>query len=173
LVWDQVIINEVFASKLNADWLVSGSIKVGGGGGKVAAITVVDSEGQTIGSWDENGIALLDPPRPGYPGNPNYKMTLDESGLFIWDTSDALNPLKVVSITPLGIDAASITFGSARGGHNLVLNSSFELGAFSATAVINSTWDTGTEWNAAGSRQGADINITTPAGVGSLAMTAI
>ena len=100
-------------------------------------------------------------------------MTLDESGLFIWDMADIANPYPVVSVTPLGIDASSITFGSARGGHNLVQNSSFELGAFSASATVNSIWDTGTDWNAAGSRQGADINVTTPAAAGSLSMTLI
>jgi hypothetical protein len=58
-----------------------------------------------------------------------------------------------------------------RGGHNLVQNSSFELGAFSATALTNSQWDVAADWNAAGSRQGADINLTT--GASTITMTAI
>jgi hypothetical protein len=36
------------------------------------------------------------------------------------------------AITPDGINATSINFGSAPGGHNLVLNSSFELSDFIA-----------------------------------------
>jgi len=94
------------------------------------------------------------------PDNPSYKLAIAESSLHIYDITDPAQPFAVVAITPLGIDASSITFGSARGGHNLVANSSFELGAFSATNVVSSVWDTSTDWNAAGSRQGADVNIT-------------
>ena len=63
LVWTDAMIQTLFTGKLSADWLTAGSLKVGGGGGKVAAITVVDSRGNIIGQWDGNGIQLLDPPR--------------------------------------------------------------------------------------------------------------
>jgi len=144
------------------------TLTVGGPSG-ASGITVVDVEGQVIGVWDANGIAITDPPHAGYAGNPNYKMTIDEAGLYIWDMSDANAPIPVVSITPAGIDAASIRFGSARGGHNLVQNSSFELGAFSATVVTPNKWDIAADWNA--TRVGSDVNITTNAG--NLTMTTI
>jgi hypothetical protein len=165
LVWTNAMIANLFAGKLSADWLTAGSLHVGAGVGQVVAITVVDSGGNPIGTWDTNGIALLD------PTDPTYKMTLDEDGLFIWDLTNPALPVAVVSITPLGIDASSVTFGKMRGGHNLVQNSSFELGAFSAQATTNNTWDLAADWNAAGSRQGADINLTT--GASTITMTAI
>ena len=62
------------------------------------------------------------------PANPNYKLAIAESSLHIFDITDPAQPFAVVALTPLGIDASSITFGSARGGHNLVPNSSFETG---------------------------------------------
>ncbi len=141
LVWDQAQINNVFAGKVNADWIYTGSLKVGGGANMAKAITVVDAAGQTIGTWDANGITLLDPPRAGHAGNPGYKMTMNETGLRVWDmTVDP--PFALVTIDPLGIDAGSIRFGSARGGHNLVPNSSFELGAFNTVVVTPNVWDT-------------------------------
>jgi hypothetical protein len=51
-------------------------------------------------------------------------------------------------MSPLGIDAASITFGSARGGHNLIQNSSFELGSFSQSVVNYYAWDVRADWDA-------------------------
>jgi len=175
LFWDQAQVNAVMAGKVNADWITAGNLKVGSGG--ASGITVVDAKGQTIGLWNNTGITLLDPPQaagpggvpPAYAGNPNYKMTIDEAGLFIFDISDALNPIAVVSITPTGIDASSITFGSARGGHNLIPNSSYELGAFGQVVVTTYTWDLAADWNA--TRNGADTNITT--GASALTMTTI
>ena len=170
LVWNDAIIGSIFSGKINADWIKAGSLTVGGQvGSMAAAIKVVDSAGQTVGLWDANGITLLDPPRAGYAGNPSYKMTIDEAGLFVWDISDALNPIAVVSITPNGIDAASITFGSARGGHNMIPNSSFELGAFGQTVITPNLWDVAADWNA--TRVGADTNITT--GASNLTMTTV
>jgi hypothetical protein len=118
---------------------------------------VYDALGRLVGKWTPDGIEVLD------PNNPNYKMAIAESSLYIFDITDPLNPFATVSITPLGIDAASVTFGSARGGHNLIPNSSFELGKFSATDTRNQTWDVAADWNAAGSRQGADVNVNTNA----------
>jgi hypothetical protein len=166
LVWDQAIIDSVFAGKLNADWIVTGNLKVGQGSADADAVTVYDAAGNVIGRWTSaNGIEMFDP-----VANPTYKMTLDESGLFIWDTSDALNPFAVVSITPLGIDAASIRFGSARGGHNLVQNSSFELGAFGVTVVTPNKWDLTADFTA--TRNGADTNLTVVGGT-TLQMVAV
>jgi hypothetical protein len=53
----------------------------------------------------------------------------------------------------------------------MVQNSSFEMGAFIQSVPTNSQWDVAADWNAAGSRQGADTNVTT--GASALSMTAI
>jgi hypothetical protein len=185
LAWDQATINAVFAGKINADWIYTGTLLVGQGISDADAIRVVDSAGNTVGRWTsvptnlpagEPGggrIEMFDPPRAadGYAGRPSYKMTLDTRGLIVWDMTNAASPIALATIGPLGIDAASITFGSARGGHNLLQNSSFELGAFGATTTTNSTWDVAADWNAANSRQGSDVNVTT--GAGALTMTTV
>jgi len=175
LVWDSATIAQVFAGKINADWILAGTLLVGQGIGTDAdAIKVVDSRGNTVGRWTSlNGIEMFDPPRSAdsYAGRPSYKMTLDTRGLIVWDMTDPSTPIALATVGPIGIDAASITFGSARGGHNLAQNSSFELGGFAATATTTSTWDVAADWNAAGSRQGADVNLTT--GPNSLVMATV
>ena len=159
LVWDEAILGDVFAGHINADWITTGTLRVGGPG-HAASIEVFDSAGDLTGRWSTEGIEILD------PSNPDYKMVIQESSLVIYDEA-----VPVVSLTPLGIDAASITFGSARGGHNLISNSSFEMGPFVSSVTTDSVWDTNTDWNAAGSRQGADVNVTT--GPTSITMTTV
>jgi hypothetical protein len=169
LVWDTAAYNKAFVGKLNADWLYSGNLRIGLGAADADAIIVYDAEGHEVGRWSSlTGIVLTDPARVGYPGKPNYKMTLDTAGLKVLDTSVTPN-LEMVTVTPLGIDAASIRFGSARGGHNLVQNSSFEMGGFAVAAITPSDWTVLADWNAAGSRQGTDTNIVV--GAGALTMT--
>jgi hypothetical protein len=116
-----------------------------------------------IGRWSTDGIEVFD------PTNPQYKMVIAESELTIWDLSDPGNPDRRVHLTPLGIDAASITFGSARGGHNMILNSSFELGRFALSQVVEHNWDVAADWDA--TRVGSDTNVTT--GSTSLTMTSV
>ena len=163
LVWDSAMIADVFAGELNADWITAGSLRVGGSGGNASAIEVFDSAGEPIGRWDTDGITVLDPTNEG------YSLVITEAGLSIWDRTDPANPIEVVRMTPLGIDAGSITFGSARGGHNLVQNSSFEMGAFGVSAIVNNVWDVTADWNA--TRLGTDTNITV--GASTLTMTAV
>jgi hypothetical protein len=151
LVWDEAIIESIFAGNIDADWITAGTLRVGEGSGRAAAIEVFDSLGNLVGRWSTDGIEVLD------PTNPQYKMLITEASLTIFDLTDPGNPIERVRLTPLGIDAASVTFGSARGGHNLVQNSSFELGAFGASTVISSSWDVIADWNA--TRVIADTNL--------------
>ena len=183
LIWDSAALNTVFAHKVNADWIEAGNLKVGQGSADADAITVYDARGNIVGKWSsvptnvpagEPGggrIEMYDPPRPqdSYAGRPTYKMTLDTRGLIVWDTTTPAAPIALATVGPLGIDAASITFGSARGGHNLVQNSSFELGAFASSQVVHRTWDVAADWNT--SRLGSDTNITTNAST--LTMTTV
>jgi hypothetical protein len=139
----------LFAGHLSADWLTGGSLTVGGQN-HVDAITVINSQGQTMGTWSSDGLRILG-------ANPNFYLVISESGLKIVDATNPTNPVDRVTLSPLGIDAASITFGSARGGHNLIQNSSFELGSFAQTQVAYYAWDVRADWDA--TRVGADVNI--------------
>jgi len=180
--WTPAMFTEIFAGQINADWIRTGTLRAGNAPDlpippPVPAVDVVievyNATGQRTGTWGPNGIRLTAPPNPAVPGsgNPGYMMELTETGLFIWADYGQSSAYKIVSLTPTGIDAASITFGSARGGHNLVQNSSFEIGPFVQVVALTSQWDVAADWNAAGSRQGADINIST--GAGALTMAAI
>jgi len=160
LIWDAAIIEDVFTGMLDADWIVAGTLVVGEGSGTADAIKVVNSEGEELGTWSTDGITVKD------PTNTDYVLRITEASLIIYN-----GDVPVVTLNPLGIDAASITFGSMRGGHNLVQNSSFELGKFGVTVPVPRTWDVAADWNAAGSRQGADINVTT--GASALTMTTV
>jgi hypothetical protein len=68
-------------------------------------------------------------------------MRLDSGGLYL--VTDGVDANARLAITPDGIDAAAVNFGSAHGGHNLVLNPSFELAAWLAqtTALITTDAD--------------------------------
>lgn len=150
LIWTDAMIENLFADKINADWIYTGTLHVGTGSNDADAITVYNSDGEVIGRWTPGGIEVLDP-------NNDYGMKITEASLSIFTGYGTPTPVKVVDITPLGIDAASVTFGSARGGHNLVPNSSFELGAYGVIDIRNSVWDVIADWNA--SRFIADTNI--------------
>lgn len=161
LIWEDIMVENLFAGRIRADWIKAGELTVGGQG--ISGIVVVDTQQRTVGQWTPDGLRIED------PDNPGYELVMTEAGLAIWNTENPGQPYKLVDIGPLGIDAASITFGSQRGGHNLIVNSSFELGAFGQTQTSIKTWTVAADWN--GTRVGADENITT--GADSLTMTVI
>jgi chitodextrinase len=163
LVWDEAMIEDIFAGNINADWITAGTLKVGGAPASAAAIEVYDALGRLIGRWGLDGIEVLD------PANPGYRLIIDEASLTIWSDYNTPTPFRAVSLTPLGIDAASITFGTARGGHNLIQNSSFELGRFGVAATTFHIWTDAADWNA--TRVGSDVNVST--GIGELVMTTV
>lgn len=171
LIWDEAFIEEIFAGMISADWIETGTLRVGNVPADHAdtaddpvQIEVYDIDQHKVGTWGADGITLTD------SANSKYKMVIDEHGLVIWAEVGTPAAYKVVTIGPLGIDASSITFGAARGGHNSVPNSSFEMGPFIAAAVrTNTQWGVAADWNT--TRQGTDTNVTTNAG--SLSMTAV
>jgi hypothetical protein len=158
LVWEEGMFEKLFAGHLSADWLTGGSLTVGGQN-HVDAITVINSQGQTMGTWSSDGLRILG-------ANPNFYLVISESGLKIVDATNPTNPVDRVTLSPLGIDAASITFGSARGGHNLIQNSSFELGSFAQTQTSYYAWDVQADWLAS---LVSDLNVTVD-GEGNLRM---
>jgi hypothetical protein len=196
VVWTEADIETLFAGNINADWIETGTLRVGNVPRDPAdptklkpvapdsldrtdvAVAVYDHAGNLVGLWTAPNSTLVPPQpggiqimRPAPAGQPQYALRITDSSLVIQDVTDPAHPIAVVTANPLGIDAASITFGSARGGHNMVQNSSFEMGAFIQSVPTNSQWDVAADWNAAGSRQGADTNVTT--GASALSMTAI
>jgi hypothetical protein len=152
LIWDEAMFNALFSGYISADMIAAGDLTVGGGAG-VGTISIVDSNGNPYGTLGPDGFRIQD------PANPSFVMEMTKQGIVIWDYTDQNNPQRIVTIGPNGIDAASITFGSQRGGHNMIPNSSFELGTLGVSAAQSLVWETAFDWEA--SRVGSDVNITT------------
>lgn len=147
--------------------IVAGHVRAGGittdklGAGEIIVNTTTDTA-------HPDGISV----RSGAGDDAPELIRIDEDGIIIWAGGDnhtdylhmdagSLSLVKgdvtQVAITPDGIDATAISFGTAPGGHNLVFNSSFELnGATAAPSTITDT--AAADWS--GSRVGSLDNLT-------------
>ena len=102
----------------------------------VQGIRVEDAAGNLISSWGPTGLKITDPADAA-------RYVLLQAGVLSFTTDDGATFPS--AITPDGINASAINFGSAPGGHNLVLNSSFELADFVA-AASTLTFTDATKW---------------------------
>ena len=160
------VLAEIVASNLiDADAIQAGTLRISPADSFADGILIQAADLTVLGSWDENGLKIVDPTDPA-------RYLLISSGEVRFTTDDgATFPL---AITPEGINASAINLGALPGGHNLVLNSSFELAAF-ATAPSAFVFTSATEWLAAPSgspprgrvtaldniSEGADLTMTT------------
>lgn len=124
----------ITTSGLTADIIKTGILALGTVSGIADGIDVYDAGATTankkVGQWDEDGIKI-------------YSSTDQSDYIHITEASLTVysNGVPVTAITTSGIDASAINFGRLAGGHNLVPNSSFEVGAFSLeTSVVNSSF---------------------------------
>jgi hypothetical protein len=86
---------------------------------------------------------------------------LSDGGISIY-----VDGVEQATLTPDGLNASALTFGSLPGGHNVILNSSFELSDFAAEPS-QATWTASGDWS--GTEVDSD-NLTT--GAGALTMAA-
>jgi hypothetical protein len=124
-------------------------------------IRVEDAAGILLASWGPTGMKITDPADPS-------RYVLLNAGALAFTSNDGADGFPN-AITPDGINATSITFGAAPGGHNLVMNSSFELGDFQPAPSTFTFTDFNT-W-AAANRVTAPDNITDGGAVTALSMT--
>lgn len=157
VAFNTATMNLVNAGIITADVVQSGTLKVGSASDAISGILVTDGT-TTVGFWDQSGIKIID------PSNSSRYVLLDAGQIKFTTDAGATFP---AAITPDGINASAINFGTAPGGHNLILNSSFELAAFIAAAAVYTFTDTA-EWKAANRTVALD-NITEGT---SLSMTA-
>jgi hypothetical protein len=149
----------VVAGSLSADDLGAGTLRIRPLDGFASGILVLDASGNTLGVWDEDGIKIIN------PADPSQYVLLDAGELkFTIDNGASFES----AITPEGINASAINFGSSPGGHNLILNSSFELADFIAapatlTFTDTATWETGHRVTALDNiTEGTALTMTTP-----------
>lgn len=151
--FNSVITSILTANVIDADDIRAGVLALGGSGNPVY-LTVYNSSGQLIGTWDNTGLVIMD------PGNTARRlrfvagvMSFSNDGGATWTTA----------LSADGIIADSIKTGTAPGGHNAIPNASFELSAWGA--AITQTWTATTDWDDATST----VNLAT--GGASLALT--
>jgi chitodextrinase len=138
------------AGALDADKIGTGTLTINSAlSSRADGILVLNGSEQEIIRIDENGIKI------SVPGTGQY-MLLDAGILKFNDGSG-----DQTAITPEGINASAITFGSSQGGHNLALNSSFELAGFvTAPSSAVFTDNSGTPGWKAANRTTAPVNTT-------------
>lgn len=146
---------------LNASLITGGTLRLKPSG-TATAIQVLSADDELIIDLRNDGtMKFIDPNTPS-----NY-LIIDAGQIkFTTDNGASFS----TAITPEGINASAITFGQAEGGHNLLLNSSFELsGIVSAPGTAIFTDNSGTPgWKAANrttalvnlSENAADLTIT-------------
>lgn len=113
---------------------------------KFDGIKVYNGSAQ-VGLWDETGLRVND-----------AADATDYVKLFAGGITVYRNGVPTTAITPDGIDASAITFGSLPGGGNLIKNSSFELAGFSTTAYSYLVDDVTADF--AATDYGSDVNTT-------------
>jgi hypothetical protein len=130
------VIDFVRTGLLTADAIASGKIVVKTVGG-ATAIEIRDGSNNLLGSWDPtNGIIVRD------PASPSTRWIQLMSGALRLTVDGGVTYSS--AITPDGINAAAINFGTAQGGQNVVLNPSFERAPFLqlqlATITTTADW---------------------------------
>jgi hypothetical protein len=128
---------------LTADVIKAGTLTIAPNGAATpgaVAITIRDSTGVVQGEWHPtNGIKI-------YAADPSNYCVIDDAYIRFYKAS-----ILTAEMGPDGVKADSLRLGVLAGGHNLIPNSSFELGAFitgAASAVF--TNNSGTPgWKAA------------------------
>jgi len=140
-----IIANHIAASAVTANKLGAGVIEVNTttDTSKPDGFRVLDGSGNVLSKWDENGMVIYDTAAP----TTRY-LLMTNAGIKLVTDGNPAN--AVVAITPDGIDASKITFGTSPGGHNLLKNSGFELNAFqtvNSTATWTDTSGTAPHWS--------------------------
>ncbi len=142
---------------LSADQIQGGTVTVGGTG----AVGIIDVfEGATlIATLGPDGLVMVD------PNNSDRAMWLKAGSIQFTDeyTGDVDTTTWTTAVTPDGINATAITFGTALGGANSVPNSGFELSDF--VTLTTKVWTVTGDWATASSQ----VNLAT--GGNDLAMT--
>ena len=152
VTFNSVITNILAANQIDADSIHAGTLTMSPQAAFADGIVVKDINDITIGTWNENGIKIFD-------STATQKYIIIDGGSIKFTTDNgATTP---TAIDAQGINATAITFGSQSGGHNVVVNSSFELvGTVAAPTTAVFTDNSGTPaWKAA-NRFTAPANVT-------------
>jgi hypothetical protein len=156
MAFDTVVTNFLTSGEISAGMITSGTIKVDPTGDAADGIEVWLGAVR-VGIWDETGLYVGNN-TVGLPDNLSSSdyVRITNAGLTVY-----LAGVPQAAITPAGINASAVNFGSLPGGMNLVKNSSFELAAFGTTTPNPKDWTAAADWTAT---QQSNTNATNGAG---------
>jgi len=127
----------IAAAGLSAEVIRAGLLRVNTSDASMIDGIEIWDTGVLIGLWNETGLYIYDSADAS-----NY-VRLYEAGITVF-----ANGVPSTAITPAGINASAITFGTVPGGHNILYNSSFELADYSVPANEDILWDLAADWTA-------------------------
>jgi hypothetical protein len=162
MAFDQVVTNFLTSGVIDAGMITSGTIKVDPTAEAADGIEVWltppgdPTHPKRVGRWDETGLYIGNN-TDGLPADLSSSdyIRITNAGLTVY-----LNGVAQSAITPTGINATAINFGSLPGGMNLVKNSSFELAPFTSAVQNPKNWTVAADWS--GSQVG-NTNVATGA----------
>lgn len=126
--------NHIVANGLSAGIIKTGDLRINtSDASMVDGIKVYDGAA-LVGLWNETGLYVYD-----NVDSSDY-VRLYDGGVSVFQ-----NGVEVAAITPDGVNASALTFGKLPGGHNLILNSSFELADFGSAPTVVS-WTVSADW---------------------------
>lgn len=141
VAFNSVITNILSANLIDATTIQAGLLAINTSDVTMADGIEVWNAGIRVAKWDETGL-YIGSQAAGLPADLSASdyVLLNDAGLTVYQGGVAQS-----AITPAGVNASAINFGTLAGGHNLILNSSFELAAF-APAPSTKTWDLAADW---------------------------
>jgi hypothetical protein len=153
---------------LDANRITTGVLSVGKPAQASSGIEVFDQYSRFIGSWKADGQVMVNPDNLNTLGLPKEAMWLHAGALkfttnLIWDSATPKRPDLdltewATAITPYGINAEAITFGTSTAGHNLVPNAGMEHQPFTTVAELNDLWDLTAQWGEGTGRINLDVS---------------
>jgi len=125
----------ISAAGLSAEVIHAGLLRVNTSDADMIDGIEIWDAGVLVGLWNETGLYIYDSADAS-----NY-VRLYEAGITVF-----ANGVPSTAITPAGINASAITFGTVPGGHNILYNSSFELADYNTPANEDITWSVAADW---------------------------
>ena len=139
VAFNSVLTSILSANAIDADDIKSGTLTVGKTG-FAGSIELYNAAGVLLATLDTDGLVMFD------PNDSTHAMWLKAGSLKFTTNFDTdvdtteTNGDWTAAVTPDGINATAITFGTGRGGANSIPNAGFELAAFAV--ISTATWNT-------------------------------
>lgn len=153
-----VAFNSVLTSILDSNLITADDIKAGtlnvGYSGQAGTVEVHDSSNNLLATLGPVGMVMVN------PSNTSEAMWLRAGSIKFTEayTGDTDTTTWTTALTPQGLNATAITFGTGEGGANSVPNAGFELASF--VVQTESVYTDNTDWSGATSTVNMNVSTT-------------